>query len=129
VLKSFCRLAALCVITFGFFSANASAAENPAPKKDPKDMTIDELQAAELCPVTRLPAKPIYHVTVGDKKYTFATKEARREFEANPEKFGAKVVKKEPKPEAKPTESKPAPAETKKNDAKTGEEDMNEMKM
>jgi hypothetical protein len=124
----FCRTAALLVFAGAFAgvvsvqAADAPAPKADAPKKDPKDMSLDELVAAELCPVTRLPAKPIYHVTIGDKRYTFATKDARKEFEANPEKFGAKkIAKAEPKPEAKPAESK--------KEAKPKDEAPGEMKM
>ena len=63
--------------------------DEPA-KKDPKDMTLDELEAAGICPVTKTPSKPIYHVKVGEKEYHFATRDAAKEFKANPEKFGAK---------------------------------------
>jgi hypothetical protein len=65
-----------------------------APQKDPKDMTLDELEAAGICPVTKKPSKPIYHVKVGDKEYHFATRDASKEFQANPEKFGYKKEEK-----------------------------------
>jgi hypothetical protein len=64
-------------------------------KKDPKDMTLDECEANGICPVTRKPSKPIYHVKVGEKEYHFATREASKEFQADPAKFGYK--KDEPK--------------------------------
>ena len=63
--------------------------------KDPKDMTLDECEANGICPVTRKPSKPIYHVKVGEKEYHFATREASKEFQADPAKFGYK--KDEPK--------------------------------
>ncbi len=77
------------------------AAEGPkkeeSAKKDPKDMTLDECEAAGICPVTRKPSKLIYHVKVGEKEYHFATRDAAKEFQADPVKFG---VKKEDKNKA-----------------------------
>ena len=61
-----------------------------APAKDPKDMTLEECEANGICPVTRKPSKPIYHVKLGDKEYHFATREASKEFQADPAKFGYK---------------------------------------
>ena len=72
------------------------AADDPPKKddvkkeKDPKDMTLDECEANGICPVTRKPSKPIYHVKVGDKEYHFATRDASKEFQADPAKFGYK---------------------------------------
>ena len=64
-------------------------AKDPA-SKDPKTMTLDELEAAQICPVTFKPSKLVYHVALGDKEYHFNTRAAAKEFEANPEKFGYK---------------------------------------
>ncbi|HYF48996.1 MAG TPA: hypothetical protein VEJ63_06305 [Planctomycetota bacterium] len=73
-----------------------------APAKDVKDMTLDELEAAGICPVTKKASKPIYHVKLGEKTYHFATRDAAKEFQANPEKFGAKKdEKKDEKKEEK----------------------------
>lgn len=58
--------------------------------KDPKDMSADEAEEAGLCPVTKKQSKPVYHFEYKDKEYHFATREAQKEFAANPEKFGAK---------------------------------------
>lgn len=71
--------------------AGGDAPKKPdAAQKDPKDMTLDECEANGICPVTRKPSKPIYHVKIGDKEYHFATRDASKEFQANPEKFGYK---------------------------------------
>jgi len=83
-----------------------SAADKPPPKeakkeepkkeeakpaaKDPKDMTADELEDAGFCPVTKKQSKPVYHFEYKGKEYHFATRDAQKEFAANPEKFGAK---------------------------------------
>ena len=70
------------------------------PAKDPKDMTLEECEANGICPVTRKPSKPIYHVKLGDKEYHFATRDASKEFQADPAKFGYKkddAKKEEPK--------------------------------
>lgn len=58
--------------------------------KDPKDMTADELEDNGFCPVTRKQSKPVYHFEFKGKEYHFATRDAQKEFAANPEKFGAK---------------------------------------
>src|SRR5450432_3751414 len=74
----------------------ARAADDPPKKedvkkdKDPKDMTLEECEANGICPVTRKPSKPIYHVKLGDKEYHFATRDASKEFQADPAKFGYK---------------------------------------
>lgn len=84
-----------------------SAADKPPPKdakkeepkpatpatpaaKDPKDMNCEELEDAGFCPVTRKQSKPVYHFEYKGKEYHFATRDAQKEFAANPEKFGAK---------------------------------------
>ena len=67
-----------------------AAEEKDAPKKDVKDMTLDELEAAQICPVTKQPSKPIYHVKVDDKTYHFATRDASNKFKADPAKYGYK---------------------------------------
>lgn len=59
-------------------------------KKDPKDMNLDECEAAGICPVTRMPSKLIYHVKVGEKEYHFATRDASKQFKANPGQYGYK---------------------------------------
>jgi hypothetical protein len=59
-------------------------------EKDPKDMTLEECEANGICPVTRKPSKPIYHYKLGDKEYHFATRDAQKQFAADPEKFGYK---------------------------------------
>jgi hypothetical protein len=84
----------LCGATAGRAEDKPNPKKEEAAKKDPKDMTLDELEAAQLCPVTRKASKPIYHVKLGDKEYHFASKDARAEFEAHPEKHG---YKKDPK--------------------------------
>src|ERR1700720_3120358 len=78
-------------------AARAADADPPKPddkekQKDPKDMTLDECEANSICPVTRKPSKPIYHYQVpgSDKVYHFATRDAQKEFQASPEKFGWK---------------------------------------
>src|SRR5579862_8985559 len=77
----------------------AHAADEPpkpddkAKQKDPKDMSLDECEANSICPVTRKPSKPIYHYQVpgSDKVYHFATRDAQKEFQTSPEKFGWKA--------------------------------------
>ena len=64
--------------------------EEPKKDKDPKDMTLEECEANGICPVTRKPSKPIYHYKLGDKEYHFATRDAQKQFAAEPEKFGYK---------------------------------------
>jgi hypothetical protein len=61
-------------------------------QKDPKAMTLDECEANSICPVTRKPSKPIYHYQIpgSEKVYHFATRDAQKEFQASPEKFGWK---------------------------------------
>jgi YHS domain-containing protein len=72
----------------------------PAPTKDPKDMTADEAEDSGHCPVCKKESKPVYHFEYKDKEYHFATRECRKAFADNPEKFGAKgavaTAKKEP---------------------------------
>lgn len=72
--------------------APKDAPADPPKQKDPKDMTLDECEAADpkICPVTRKQAKPIYHYKIGEKEYHFNTREAQKEFQANPEKYGYK---------------------------------------
>lgn len=77
----------------------AEKGEQPA-KKDPKAMNADEAEAAGLCPVCKNEHKLIYRVTVGEKAYHFATRECKKAFEADPNKFiagaaGAGGAKKE----------------------------------
>ena len=64
--------------------------EEPKKEKDPKDMTLEECEANGICPVTRKPSKPIYHYKLGDKEYHFNTRDAQKQFQADPEKFGYK---------------------------------------
>ena len=98
-----------CVMLLAFFLAGGAYAEETPKKdppkkdepvkeagrktpdsKDPKDMTLDECEAASVCPVTRNPSKLIYHVKAGEKEYHFATREASKLFQADPAKYGYK---------------------------------------
>ena len=67
--------------------------DDKTKQKDPKDMTLDECETNGICPVTRKPSKPIYHYQVpgSDKVYHFATRDAQKEFQASPDKFGWKA--------------------------------------
>ncbi|MCK6473528.1 MAG: hypothetical protein L6R28_17525 [Planctomycetes bacterium] len=85
--------------------AKAEKGEQPA-KKDPKAMNADEAEAAGLCPVCKNEHKLIYRVTVGEKAYHFATRDCKKAFEADSNKFiaGAAGAKKEGEPKKMPPE-------------------------
>jgi len=101
-----CRLMLLAVfpavLAFGASAADKDTktppkdppADGPKKEKDPKDMTLDELEAAGICPVTKKPSKPVYHFAIGDKEYHFNTREAQKQFAANPGQYGYKPDKK-----------------------------------
>jgi YHS domain-containing protein len=83
-------------------TACAEDTKTPPAKKDPKTMTLDELEAAGLCPVKKIESKQIYHYDLNGKTYHFCCRECQDEFEAHPEKYGAKADKpKDPAPEPK----------------------------
>jgi len=109
-------LAALAAgVLFLGLNLRAEDAKPDAPKKDPKDMTIDELQAAELCPVCHKPFKLVYHFEIGDKTYHFATRDCYKAFSADPAKYGAKPAGKKDAPApAKSADPKDAPKDTPK---------------
>ena len=67
----------------------------PNAKKDPKAMTLDELEAASLCPVKKIESKQIYHYELNGKTYHFCCRVCQTEFENHPEKYGAKAEKAE----------------------------------
>ena len=62
-------------------------------KKDPKTMTVDELEAASLCPVKKVESKQIYHYELNGKTYHFCCRACQDEFAEHPEKYGAKPEK------------------------------------
>jgi len=61
-----------------------------ATKKDPKDMNIDEAEAAGLCPVDKIAFKLIYHHDVKDKTYHFCSRKCMTTFKDDPTKFTVK---------------------------------------
>ena|SRR5436305_1592693 len=65
-------------------------------KKDPKDMTTDEREAAQLCIVdpTHKGAKPVYHFDYKDKEYHFCSRECQKAFAADPAKYYKEAPKK-----------------------------------
>jgi YHS domain-containing protein len=99
-------------------SLRAEEAKPDAPKKDPKDMTLDELQTAELCPVCHKAFKLVYHFEIGDKTYHFATRDCQKAFGADPAKFGAK-----PAPKKDTPAKTPAPKDAPKDAPKEGKSD------
>lgn len=72
---------------------DAPKTEKADAKKDPKDMSADELEAASLCPVKRIESKQIYHYELNGKTYHFCCRKCQAEFEEHPEKFGVKAEK------------------------------------
>lgn len=91
-MSRFCKilfLSGMMLLPLGLHAADGGDSKE-APKKDPKDMTLDECEANGICPVTRKPSKPIYHYKLGDKEFHFATRDAQKQFAAEPEKFGYK---------------------------------------
>jgi YHS domain-containing protein len=103
-------LAAMLVAGFGLaFTFTSSAADKEPPKKDekkgdgkdkpaagaeekkkdPKDMTSDEREAAQLCIVdpTHKGAKPVYHADYKDKTYHFCSRDCQKAFAADPAKY------------------------------------------
>jgi YHS domain-containing protein len=73
--------------------------EDSKAVKPPEQLTAAEAEAAGLCAVRKAPSKLIYHTTVGEKKYHFCTPECKKQFAANPVKYGvppAEVAKTSP---------------------------------
>src|ERR1041384_7419804 len=94
------RIALFSIILTG--SCLAAESKDPPKKeeakKDPKDMTADELEAASLCLVDKNPSKPIYHVDgPNGKTYHFCTRKCAEAFKADPAKYGVKAEKAEGK--------------------------------
>lgn len=56
--------------------------------KDPKDLTAEEAEAAGLCPVQKVPSKLVYHTTIGGQKVHFCSPECKKQFLAQPAKYG-----------------------------------------
>jgi YHS domain-containing protein len=67
----------------------------PEPPKAPtqqdlEKMNADELEALGKCPVTKKDSKAVYHFEYKGKEYHFNTREAQKQFAADPSKYGAK---------------------------------------
>jgi len=99
-------------------AVRAEEKKNEKPKKEVKDMTAAELEEAGRCPVCRNESKQVYHFTVAEKTYHFASRKCQKEFGADPAKFGVKPDPK--KDEPKKTEKPPAREEQKTEDENPG---------
>ena len=106
-------LAAAFVLSLGVAAPSVMAADKEPPKKDekkddkkgddkkpeekkkdPKDMTTDEREAANLCIIEPTKSsKPVYHADYKDKTYHFCCRDHQKQFAADP----AKYVKDAPK--------------------------------
>jgi len=94
------------------YAVESEKTKEEKPKKEPKDMSADEAEAAGLCAVCKNEHKLVYHYEAGGKKYHFATRKCQKDFATDPAKFGVKVDNK--------TELKTLPPTP--GAAKTGEE-------